>query len=179
MLLRPSEALNRFHLPVGALGPTQSGRDEIIRYGYRVGSFNILIPEKILSELVDLQTHIHPVPVAPSWLRGLISLRGNLVPVFDLLQALFVDQVTSMNKATKILVLDKNERAIGILCEGHAQSVKLTTTSCAPPSTLPAAIIPFVGQAWQEKSGMWLELNLHAFFKHLGEKYIHVAPMPT
>ena len=53
-LLAPSEALTRFNPYAGALlGPGEQGDDGRVRYGFRVGSLNLLIQPDTRSEVVE------------------------------------------------------------------------------------------------------------------------------
>src|SRR5688572_27738277 len=83
--LRPSAALQRFRPPEGiatSLGIRQAAM-EIPRFGFRIGQIRLLIQTDTLSEVIT-QTPIYPMPSVPSWFVGVMSLRGNLIPVFDL-----------------------------------------------------------------------------------------------
>ena len=80
--LLPSAALERFEPPAGMVvaAPVAEKRG---RYGYQVDTLNFLIRQGCVSEVLQM-TDIWTLPGAPRWLLGLVNLRSNLVPVFDL-----------------------------------------------------------------------------------------------
>ena len=104
--LTPVDALTRFSpakLPRGALAAHGLSH---LRYGVQVANMGVLVPSKVVSEVVD-GLIVHAMPNAASWFPGLVNLRGNLIPVFDL-RAL-TDAPTEQIK--RLLVIDRGERA--------------------------------------------------------------------
>lgn len=55
----------------------------ITQFSYSIAEFNILLEPTAKTEIVE-QREIFPIPHAPEWCRGMISLRGKLLPVIDL-----------------------------------------------------------------------------------------------
>ena len=87
------------------------------RYGFRVGSIGLLIRPDCISEVVKLPP-IHPIPNTPAWLNGILNLRGNLVPAFDL--ALMLEERVAFERPL-LLVIDRGEWAAGVKIEGFPQ----------------------------------------------------------
>lgn len=52
---------------------------------YTVAGHNILLEPEIKTEIIEKQ-RVFPIPHAPSWCQGMISLRGKLIPVVNLHQ---------------------------------------------------------------------------------------------
>ena len=55
----------------------------ITLFSYTVDGFNILLERDLKTEIIE-QRNIFPIPHAPSWCSGMISLRGKLIPVLNL-----------------------------------------------------------------------------------------------
>jgi len=164
-LLAPSEALTRFAPPAGALlGPVQLRDDEVARYGFRVSSLGLLIQPGTGSEVVEARG-IAALPNAPRWLAGVMNLRGNPVPVFDLCAALDLARNDESQKSM-VLVLDKGERAAGLLIDGLPRVVP-QGRPIDLPGALPVRLAPFTQQAVATSDAVWLEFDHAGFLSSL------------
>jgi hypothetical protein len=91
-----------------------------MRYGFRVGACGFLIGAGVVSEVV-LQPTLYPLPMAPQSLAGLLNLRGNIVPVFDLRRHL--NPHAAGADISRVLVLDPGPAAAGFAIDGLPQPV--------------------------------------------------------
>src|SRR5438105_6725660 len=112
--LAPGAALNRFAPPQGMTFVASKKEVERVRYGFRVGNLGLLINPDTGSEAMPMPA-IFSIPNAAPWLRGMLNLRGNLVPVFDL--ANLFSMPRSADSQTYVLVLDKGQNAVGIIID--------------------------------------------------------------
>lgn len=159
--LAPSAALTRFQPPAGTLLGAEAVREEPqVRYGFRVSSLGLLIRPGTGSEVVDARA-IATLPNAPRWLAGIMNLRGNPVPVFDLCAALELARNDDSQKSM-VLVLDKGDAAAGLLIDGMPRAVS-QVRPIAQPTALPARLQPFVPHALATGDDVWLEFD-HAGF---------------
>lgn len=62
---------------------TDSDPQGVSSFYYQVAGFNILLEPEIKTEIVE-KRDIFPIPHAPQWCQGMISLRGKLIPVANL-----------------------------------------------------------------------------------------------
>ena len=69
-------------------------------------------------------TEIAPVPGAPSYVLGIINLRGNVVTVIDT-RARFGIEPSEINDNTRIVVIESENQVIGILVDSVAEVVYL------------------------------------------------------
>jgi len=69
-------------------------------------------------------SEITPVPRAPQFVRGVINLRGRILPVLDLRAKLGLGEVAE-SKAARIIVVRVKERALGLLVDGASQVLKV------------------------------------------------------
>ena len=72
-------------------------------------------------------TEIAPVPGAPSYVMGIINLRGNVVTVIDT-RTRFGLQETSISENTRIVIIESEKQVIGILVDSVAEVVYLKTS---------------------------------------------------
>ena len=163
--LDPSVALSRFKPPRGVTTGIAPLEQERARYGFRVGGVGLLIGQDTVSEVME-QTSIYPLPNTPSWFPGLVNLRGNLVPVFDMQQFLELgDSIAS--KKHWLLILDRGDQAVGVLI-GELPQMAVTRHVLARLPPLPSTLRPHIAQAYVQDDIVWLEFNHQSFFQALG-----------
>jgi len=170
--LNPSAALSRFKPPSGVATGIASVERQRARYGFRVGGISLLVGQDTVSEVLE-QTLIYPLPNTPPWMLGLINLRGNLVPVFDVKRFLDLEDSADQDKR-RLLVFDQGDKAVGILIDGLP---RIATTGHAlsrlPP--LPTALRTHVTKAYAQDDVVWLEFDHQGFFRALGERMAGVG----
>lgn len=71
---------------------------------------------------------ITPVPRAPASIKGVINLRGRIIPVIDLKKKLGLGEVEH-DKRTRIVVVKLRERLIGLLVDAASQVLKVPVSS--------------------------------------------------
>lgn len=74
------------------------------------------------------------VPLVPNWVRGVINLRGEVVPVLDLAAYLGMQQST-VGAATRIIIVRAAHRTAGILADGvdDVRTIDFATLQAPPP----------------------------------------------
>jgi chemotaxis signal transduction protein len=100
----------------------------------------------------------------PDWQLGLINLRGNLVPVFDLKAILELEPETQ--EKPWLLVLDRGDRAVGLFADGLPRAVSTSRPMERLPP-LPAVLRPHVAQAFTFESIVWSAFDHRGFFQSL------------
>jgi len=76
-------------------------------------------------------TEIAPVPGAPSYVLGIINLRGNVVTVIDT-NSRFGLPSSEITDDTRIVIIESEEQVIGILVESVAEVVYLRQSEIEP-----------------------------------------------
>lgn len=100
------EARELYHLVTFNLG-----REE---YGVEIGSVQEIIRA----------ADITPVPGAPSHVRGVINLRGKIIPVADLRRRFGLPAIETAD-AQRIVVVELGEKRIGMLVDSVSQVIKV------------------------------------------------------
>ncbi|MCM8855801.1 MAG: chemotaxis protein CheW [Candidatus Thiodiazotropha sp.] len=72
-------------------------------------------------------TEIDPVPGAPSYVLGIINLRGNVVTVIDT-RTRFGLPSAELDDASRIIVIESEKQVVGILVDAVAEVVELRET---------------------------------------------------
>lgn len=72
-------------------------------------------------------TEIAPVPGAPSYVLGIINLRGNVVTVIDT-RTRFGLPTKEVDDASRIIVIESEKQVVGIMVDAVAEVVELRET---------------------------------------------------
>jgi purine-binding chemotaxis protein CheW len=84
-----------------------------------------------ISEIIKIR-EFTDVPRTPDFVLGIISLRGVVVPVFDLRQRLNLG-ASEMMPTTRIVVCQQDDVTVGLLVDSINQVVNLTDDDVEPP----------------------------------------------
>jgi purine-binding chemotaxis protein CheW len=76
-------------------------------------------------------TEITQVPRAPDFIKGVINLRGRIIPVIDLKRKLGLGEV-EVTKRSRIVVVTIKGRLLGLLVDGASQVKKIPVSSVEP-----------------------------------------------
>ena len=78
---------------------------------------------RLVQEIIRL-SEITQVPRAPQFVKGVINLRGRIIPVIDLKRKLALGEVEA-SKQARIVVVKVRERLMGLLVDGASQVLKV------------------------------------------------------
>ena len=161
--LLPVAALKRFEPPTEMLitAPAKEKRD---RYGFRISTLGFLIKQGCLSEVLSLP-NIWALPGSAPWLLGLVNLRSNLVPVFDL-HRIFDLPSRGVSAAQLVLVFDQGEDAVGLLIDDFPRPLSDMIYLPSLPQ-LPAELQTHVRSGFMEDEMVWLEFDHSSFFDEI------------
>lgn len=169
--LTPSEALNRpFNTEVGDdfVDNEWLELEATRQLGFYVGNIGLLISSNVISELTEVLT-MCPIPNTATWFLGLINLRGNLVPVFDLNMLLQLEN--DVEKKRMLLILGEGEEAGAIIINGLPMHITLSVADqldVLPP--LPETLKPFAPTAFDRNGEVWFTFDHLGFFQSLATK---------
>jgi len=147
--------------------PVASGFNSFAIFAGELGL--ILESEKIVSEVIDILP-MCTIPNAPSWLYSMANLRGNITPVFNLLDIFgYPDENNIENK--KILVIGSKEQAVGILIEKIPFKIELNYNDKVDVmANLPEKLSPFVRTCYEKNNSLWVDWDVNGFFNSLKVK---------
>ncbi len=84
---------------------------------FQIAQKNYLIPLAAAKEVFPVPVSITSVPLAKPWVFGIANLRGELLPLFDL-KCFLYGETTTINKRSRILVINYPNLYSGLLVEG-------------------------------------------------------------
>jgi len=147
--------------------PDENAERAYTRYGYQISDMNFLVPENTISEVIQ-NPNIFSLPNSPSWIEGLINIRGNIIPVMSINKYL---KTHTNEKLTNILVLDKsdNENAIAIMINNLPISLEINDSKTCT-DTYPDELLEFTDAGFEQNNMAWVEFNPQKLFKILSGK---------
>jgi purine-binding chemotaxis protein CheW len=86
---------------------------------------------RLVQEIIRV-AEITQVPRAPEFIKGVINLRGRIIPVVDLKRKLGLGEVEKTRQA-RIVVVKVNGRLIGLLVDGASQVLRVPVSCIEPP----------------------------------------------
>ena len=89
---------------------------------------------RMVKEIIRL-TEITRVPRAPSYIHGIISLRGTVLPIFDLRQLLSMPD-SKPDKKNRILIVSLEAGLIGIIVDAVTEVLELNEAELEPAPTV-------------------------------------------
>jgi purine-binding chemotaxis protein CheW len=110
-------------------GPETAAQVELL--GFMLSDEEYALDILEVKEIVRLQP-ITPVPRSPSWIKGIVTLRGVIVPVFDLRSRLGLEQVAH-GPDTRIIVIYRGEDFAGLIVDRITQVMRVAADGVEPP----------------------------------------------
>jgi purine-binding chemotaxis protein CheW len=106
--------------------------------GQEVFAANILRIREIIEH-----SQLTQVPMMPAFIRGVINLRGRVVPVIDL-QARFGKEPTEVNRRTCIVILETltgdGQQDIGVMVDAVNEVLEIVTEDIEPAPNFGASL---------------------------------------
>ncbi len=86
---------------------------------------------KYVTEIVGVQP-ITPIPEVPEYVKGVINLRGKIIPVIDM-RLKFRKPPIEYTDRTCIIVVDIEEMSVGLIVDNVVEVVTIPAGSIVPP----------------------------------------------
>lgn len=122
-------------------------KKEIVNYAntseymkFVLGSMQYAIELPKIREILTYPEMITVLPNVPDYVKGLINLRGDVVPVLDLRVKFNTGEIKNNENTAVIAVVTKDKRMIGIVVDKVDDVQRLDTSTLAPVSDMGSAI---------------------------------------
>lgn len=101
---------------------------------FSLGSEDYALDISVIREILKPR-EITEIPRVPDFLLGIISLRGNIIPVFDLKRRLGLGKAT-IDQESRIIVCQEGERLAGLLIDRITQVTSIQDERIEPPPAI-------------------------------------------
>ncbi len=88
-----------------------------------------------VKEVIRL-TEVTRLPKEPPFVKGIINLRGDVIPIIDLRERLGFEPM-ARTRATRIIVVETEARLMGMVADSASQVVRIPTSQIEPPPPTP------------------------------------------
>ena len=170
-LLSPTVALTRYFVSPDqeqGLSDTANGSARVQRYGFRIGGCRFVHDLSLPVELIELP-QCYELPNSTEWFSGLINLRGNLIPVFDLKSLL--GGTGPPGGRQMLLVIGSGERAAALIIDGTPDHISLDAGSrIDEPDHVPEILRDHLHGAYQYAGEIWYQTNYEGVFEFLAQR---------
>ncbi|MEQ1821843.1 MAG: chemotaxis protein CheW [Fimbriimonadaceae bacterium] len=113
---------------------TENGTFQIVAMRVHDEVFGIQIA--IINTVITPQP-ITPVPQTESFVKGVMNLRGKILPVLDLRERFgFSSEPTDCDKNSRIVIVETNGLTAGLIVDEVSEVLTISKSSVEPPSTL-------------------------------------------
>jgi purine-binding chemotaxis protein CheW len=109
---------------------TQKGRFLTFALGKEEYGIEIIY----VTEIIGIQA-ITEVPELPDYVKGIINLRGKIIPVMDV-RLRFKKEQREYNDRTCIIVIDIKDIAIGLIVDTVSEVISIEDENIVPPPSL-------------------------------------------
>ena len=117
-----------------------------------------------VQEIISHQ-HISRLPRVPDFVKGVINLRGMVVPVIDLRQKLGFE-IREYNQFTVIIVINVADKTTGLIVDSVSDVHDLTTEGIQPPPELArSAISEYIKGVGKQEDRFLIMLDLDRLLK--------------
>lgn len=113
----------------------QIGQEEDTQKGkfltFSLGNESYGLEIKYVTEIIGIQP-ITEVPELPEYIRGIINLRGKIIPVMDV-RLRFKKPFNEYNERTCIIVIDVKDTSLGLIVDMVSEVLPISDENIAPP----------------------------------------------
>ena len=132
-----------------------------------VGNIGLMLPKDEVSELIE-NAAVCGLPNTRTWFNGVASIRGNMIPVFDLHELFSIEQTVDNRR---LIVVGENETAAAFWVDDFPRLIVFGDedgTTTEPP--IPSLIREYARQYYMKDGQAWVEWDVKSFFTALGEQ---------
>lgn len=115
---------------IGVEEDTQKGRFLTFALGKEDYGIEIIY----VTEIIGIQA-ITEVPELPDYIKGIINLRGKIIPVMDV-RLRFKKQAIDYNDRTCIIVIDIKDISIGMIVDTVSEVISIEDANIVPPPSM-------------------------------------------
>ncbi len=118
---------------------SRTGDDrEFPAIGFKVGAEEYGLRLAAVQEIITLP-HITRVPKAPDYIKGVINLHGNVIPVIDIARRFGIGE-TGLGANARIVVVESEDETVGLIAEGVSKVARFANSDMQPPPPLVAGV---------------------------------------
>lgn len=125
---------------------------------------------------INRMIQITKVPNSPTFIEGVINLRGRIIPVVDLRVRLGINKI-EYGRKTRIIVVKINEMIIGFIVDSVSEVLRIPNSITEPPPSMVAGIdAEYITAIGKLKEKLLILLDLEKLLvKKDKEQLLHIS----
>lgn len=108
---------------------TREVQCQLVSFNIREDEFAVDISE--VQEIIKTQAVTH-VPKAPSFVEGVINLRGVIVPIMSLRERFGIEKAAN-TKSTRIMIINLEDKRIGLIVDAVSEVLRIAVSAIKEP----------------------------------------------
>jgi len=88
---------------------------------------------------INRMVEVTPVPESPTFVEGVINLRGKVIPIVDLRKRIGLPE-RAHDKDTRIIVVELDDQLVGFVVDSVSEVLRIRTSITEPPPAMVAGI---------------------------------------
>lgn len=131
---------------------------------FHIGDTLYGITLRMILEIINIQS-VTRLPGVPRYMKGIINLRGKVVPVIDV-RLKFGMEERPYDDKTCIVVADLHGMQVGLIVDSVDEVVRLDPSQVAEPPSLGSGGERFLSAVCELDGRIALEIDCEAFFEN-------------
>jgi len=112
---------------------------------------------RLVTEIIGIQP-ITEVPEVPDYVKGIINLRGRIIPVMDM-RLRFKKDFLEYTDRTCVVVIEACDMALGLIVDAVAEVLTIAAAEIVPPPEMKSAQNRYIRAIGKTGSGVTLLLD--------------------
>ncbi|MBX2808303.1 MAG: chemotaxis protein CheW [Cellvibrionaceae bacterium] len=151
--------INLAHKSLNSAQPLPEQRNAVAQWtgiGFSLFGVDLVAPMGSLAEMIEVPAYTKLPGVQP-WVKGIASVRGRLLPVYDL-AGYFGGSLLKNKKQQRLLVIDRDQTYAGLWVDQvfGMQYFPVDTKSEVLPPNFPDALKPFIETSYMLNGRRWM-----------------------
>jgi twitching motility protein PilI len=160
-------ALGEVENPLGPM-PLEPGEARHgITWQTEQGPLRCLLPKGLRAEIIRSPI-ISSIPSKNAWLIGIVNVRGELIPVIDLLIWAGLQESAEFKNSKQILLLGEGDSAVALMAEQQPELL-MTSPATLKPNLVFQKLTAFTRSTHNASKQLWLDLDFKAWLQHLSQ----------
>ena len=114
-------------------------------------------------EIINIQD-ITQVPNIPSHIKGIINLRGKVIPVLDARAKMYKPE-REYDEKTCIIVITIHDMHVGLIVDSVSEVINSESNQLAPPPKIGSEEAQFLSSIIEQDNKVILNVNIEKFFQ--------------
>jgi purine-binding chemotaxis protein CheW len=110
--------------------------DQLISFGVESENYGVNIQS--VKEVIKIR-EITKLPKAPSFVKGVINLRGDVIPIIDFRDKFGLEQ-NEYTDITRVIVVEVDKKSIGIVVDRVSHVIRMSQDEITPPPPMIGSI---------------------------------------